>query len=85
MSLDAVANFAKATLASGYAAGVTSIVVGSYAAGSSGFPATPFNAVWWDATNYADPADDPTVEIVRVTNIAGSVTGSARASAPSKP
>jgi hypothetical protein len=28
--------------------------------------------VWWNATDYADPADDPTVEIVRVTAGGGS-------------
>ena len=26
-----------------------------------------YNLTWWDATNYPDPADDPLVEIVRVT------------------
>ncbi|MDY0278096.1 MAG: hypothetical protein RBQ97_08425 [Acholeplasma sp.] len=26
-----------------------------------------YNVVWWDISNYPDPADDPNVEIVRVT------------------
>lgn len=69
--LDATVNFAKSTLSAGYAAGVTSITL--IAGGGARFPAVPFNAVWWNASNYSDPADDPTVEIVRVTNIAGDV------------
>lgn len=32
-------------------------------------PSVSFNAVWWNATDYADPSDDPNVEIVRVTAI----------------
>lgn len=69
--LDATVNFAKSTLSAGYAAGVTSITL--IAGGGAKFPAVPFNAVWWNASNYSDPADDPTVEIVRVTAIVGDV------------
>ena len=29
----------------------------------------PFNASWWNSTDYPDPSDDPNVEIVRVTGI----------------
>lgn len=69
MALDAITNFGKAPLAAGYAAGVTAI---SVAAGTGGrLPVAPFNAVWWNATDYPDPADDPNVEIVRCTVIAG--------------
>ena len=71
MALDATINFAKATVSAGYAAGVTSITLA--AGGGARFPAVAFNAVWWNATDFFDPADDPSVEIVRVTNIVGDV------------
>ncbi len=68
MALDAAKNFAKATLSTGYDAAATTLVL---AAGGGGrFPATPFNAVWWNATDFPDPSDDPNVEVVRVTGIA---------------
>lgn len=75
--LDPTVNFAKATVSAGYAAGVTSITLN--AGGGARFPVVPFNAVWWNATDYSDPADDPTVEIVRVTNITGNVLTIVRA------
>jgi hypothetical protein len=71
VALDATINFAKATLSAGYAAGVTSITL--TAGGGARFPAVAFNAVWWNASDFSDPSDDPDVEIVRVTNIAADV------------
>jgi hypothetical protein len=69
MALDAAVNFAKAALAAGYDAAATSIAV---AAGQGArFGPVPFNASWWNFTDAADPADDPTVEIIRVTAIVG--------------
>lgn len=65
--MDAVKNFAIATVSQGYDASATSIVLAS--GGGARFPAVPFNACWWDATNYPNPADDPKREIVRVTAI----------------
>jgi hypothetical protein len=67
--LDPVKNFAKATLVSGYAAGVTSIVVSSGEGAEFPDPATDgaFNLVWWNSSDYGDPADDPLKEIVRCT------------------
>jgi len=65
--MDGVKNFAKSTLASGIAAGATSLSVAS--GGGAKFPAVPFNAVIWNSTDNADPADDSTKEIVRVTAI----------------
>lgn len=66
--MDQAKNFAKATVAdNNYDASATSIDVLS--GEGARFPATPFNAVWWNATDYPDPADDPAKEIVRVTNI----------------
>src|ERR1017187_7410811 len=66
--MDAAKNFAKSTLSTGYTSGVTSIVLTT--GGGALFPAPSFNAVWYDATTYSSPADDPDREIVRVTNIA---------------
>lgn len=65
--MDAVKNFAIATLTQGYDNTATSIVVS--AGEGARFPTPPFNAVWWNATTYPNPADDPNREIVRVTAI----------------
>src|SRR5882724_11844382 len=69
MSLDNAKNFAKATVSTGYGAGATSIVLNS--GGGAKLPTAPFNLVWWNATDYSDPSDDPNVEIVRCTNKSG--------------
>lgn len=68
MSLDAAKNFIKVTLSTGYNSSATSVVL--VAGQGALLPTAPFNAVWWNSTDYTDPADDPNVEIVRVTNIA---------------
>lgn len=70
MAIDPVTNFAKTVLDSGIASGATSLTV---AAGSGVLFPDPvtlgaYNVVIWDQTSYADPADDPNKEIVRVTN-----------------
>lgn len=66
--MDAIKNFAKATVTdNNYDASATSIDVITGHAGR--LPPAPFNAVWWNATDYPDPSDDPTVEIVRVTAV----------------
>jgi hypothetical protein len=65
MALDSAKNFAKAAVSTGYASGVTSIVLVS--GGGAKFPTAPFNATWWNSTDYADPAVDPYAEIIRVT------------------
>ncbi len=67
MSLDTAKNFAKVTVSTGYDASATSIVLTT--GHGAKLPAAPFNAVWWNSTDYADPSDDPNVEIVRVTAI----------------
>jgi hypothetical protein len=64
-ALDTFANFAKATVSQGYDAAATSIALTTGHGASC--PATPFNATWWNATDYPDPTDDPNREIVRVT------------------
>lgn len=68
-TLDSAVNFAKVTVSIGYNNVATSIAlnVGNGAL----LPAAPFNVVWWNSTDYPDPSNDPNVEIVRVTNIAG--------------
>lgn len=65
--LDNAKNFAKVTVSTGYDASATSIVLSS--GHGSKLPTVPFNAVWWNTTDYNDPSDDPNVEIVRVTAI----------------
>jgi hypothetical protein len=65
--IDAAKNFAKATLSTGYDASATSIVLSSGHGAKLAVP--PFNATWWNFTDYPDPTDDPNVEIVRVTAI----------------
>ena len=67
--LDPVKNFAKAILTTGYASGITSIVVSSGEGAEFPLPSTDgaFNLVWWNSTDYGDPADDPFKEIVRCT------------------
>jgi hypothetical protein len=66
---DPVTNFAKVTVSLGYSNVATSIVL---IAGHGALLPAPavdgaFNLIWWDATTYGDPADDPNVEIVRCT------------------
>jgi hypothetical protein len=68
MALDLFKNFAKVQVSTGYDDTATSVVL----SGGHGtkLPAAPFNATWWNSTDFADPSDDPNVEIVRVTAIA---------------
>ena len=66
--MDNAKNFAKVTVDGGYDDTATSINL--IAADGAKLPTAPFNAVWWNTTDYPDPADDPNKEIVRVTAIA---------------
>jgi hypothetical protein len=66
-ALDSVANFIEVQASTGYSSSTTSITLQS--GQGSKLPATPFNLVWWNSTDYPNPANDPNVEIVRVTNI----------------
>ena len=70
--LDATKNFAKSTLASGITDVATSlsVVTGDGAKFPDTATAGAFMVVIWDAA-YADPSDDPDVEIVRVTTRTG--------------
>lgn len=65
--MDKAKNFAKAGVGNGYDSFATEIDV--LTALGTRFPEPPFNAVWWNASDFPDPADDPNVEIVRVTAI----------------
>ena len=64
--LDPVTNFGKVTVSTGYDNSATSIVLNSgegYKLPDTGLGS--FNLVWFNNSTYADPADDPNVEIVR--------------------
>lgn len=65
--MDNAKNFAKVTVDGTYDDTETSVNVIAF--DGAKLPTVPFNAVWWNATDYPDPADDPSVEIVRVTAI----------------
>jgi hypothetical protein len=65
--MDIAKNFAKVTVSTTYDASATSIVLTT--GHGAKLPTAPFNVVWWNSTDYADPSDDPNVEIVRVTAI----------------
>jgi hypothetical protein len=64
MSLDAVNNFVKVT-ASAQASGDTTVTLS--ASDYAKLPAFPFNLIWYNSTDFPDPADDPNVEVVRAT------------------
>jgi hypothetical protein len=65
-----VSNFAKVTVSTGYNATATSIVL--LTGHGSRLPSTvPYPLVWWNASDYSDPADDPNREIVMVTARSG--------------
>lgn len=65
-----VSNFGKVTVSTGYDAAAVSIVLTT--GHGSRLPSTfSYPLVWWNATDYSDPADDPNKEIVTVTARAG--------------
>lgn len=66
--MDAVKNFSKVSVSTGYDAIATTIVLASGHGAKLPDPAVAnFNLVWWDSSVYPDPSDDPNVEIVRCT------------------
>lgn len=72
MSLDQVANFVKVTVLTGYGVSDTAIQLATAQGAKLPNPSSgAYNLVWWNATDYADPADDPNVEIVRATALSG--------------
>lgn len=68
MPADPVRNFAKVLVVGLYDESATIIQLASGELSKLPDPLTDgqFNLVWWNATDYADPADDPYKEIVRV-------------------
>lgn len=67
ITFDVNKNFIKINVSGGYNDIVTSIDVESGSGAS--LPTPPFNMTWWNATDFSDPADDPNVEIIRVTGV----------------
>jgi len=70
---DPVRNFAKAKVRYGYNNSATSIELENGGGAKFPDPSTEgaFNLVWWNATDYLDPSDDPYREIIRVTAKSG--------------
>lgn len=68
-TLDPAKNFAIANVLTGYAAGATTIVLQSGLGALLPDPSTDgaFNLVYWNSTDYANPSDDASHEIIRVT------------------
>ena len=71
--VDPVVNKGKVTVSTGYDAAALSIVLSAGHGTELPNPTVDgaYNLVWWDSTNFSDPADDPNFEIVRVTGPAG--------------
>ena len=72
--LDPVRNFGKVTVSTGYTDLDTIIVLN--AGDGARLPATvdgQFNLIWYNWSEYRDPADDPNREIVRVTARTGDI------------
>lgn len=66
MALDPVINFGKVTVSTGYDESATNIELS--AGDGANLPSVfSYNLVWWNATDYSDPTDDPNREIVRCT------------------
>lgn len=64
-ALDNTVNFGKVTVLGPHTAGDVSIALQS--GNGALLPTAPFNVVYWNATDFADPSDDPNKEIDRVT------------------
>lgn len=72
--IDQHTNFSKGILLQGYTS--TDTIVSFIPGNGAKFPLASngeYNLVWWNNTDYADPADDPQVEIVRVVSTVGDV------------
>ncbi len=74
-AIDPVTNFAIVEVSTGYDDDDTAITLVAGGAAKLPDPAASgaFNLVWFNSTDYTDPSDDPNVEIVRCTGIAGEV------------
>lgn len=70
---DLVKNFAKATVSAGYDSAAVSVDLtaghgAKFPVAASATNTSWFNIVWYNSSDYPDPADDPNAEIIRVTN-----------------
>lgn len=67
--MDPIKNDALVAVSTGYAAGATTIVLTGAEGAKLPDPAVdgPFNLVWWNATDYKAPHEDPNRERIRVT------------------
>ncbi len=67
--MEAIKNWGLVTVSTGYDSSATSIVLESGHGAKLPDPAVsgPFRLVWWNFTDYSNPADDTTAEIVTVT------------------
>jgi hypothetical protein len=63
--LDNFKNLVKVETLIGYDSVATTIVL--KASHAARLPTAPFNALWYDYSDFKDPSDDPNVEIIRVT------------------
>lgn len=79
--IDPAANFANAAVSTGYDAAATSITLSTGKGALFPVPADSgaYNVVWWNATDYSNPSNDPNVEVVRVTARSGDVLTVTRA------
>lgn len=75
MTTRRVKNFAKGTVSGTYGAGDTSVTLSTGHGSRFLAPATDgaYPVVWWNATDFADPADDPNGEVCLCTARAGDV------------
>jgi hypothetical protein len=66
---DPIQNLTKVTVLTGYDSSATTVVLSSGLGFRLPDPSLSgaFNLVWYNSTDYNDPADDPYVEIVRCT------------------
>lgn len=67
MALDEVKNFAIVTVSTGYDASATSIVLTTGHGAKLPTPTVGYSLIWWNSTDYPNPANDPNAEIVRCT------------------
>jgi hypothetical protein len=79
--LDAVANFIKLTVSTGYDSEATSIVL---RAGGSSLPAAPFNMTWWNSSGFPDPSNEVKVQPVGVEALLKAVTGTSVTALPGR-
>ena len=71
--IDYSKNFVKVNVGNDYDADDVTVIVATGSGSELPDPATygAYNVVWWNASTYGDPSDDPNVEIVRVTARSG--------------